>query len=735
MEVCALLEAQGVACWIAPRDVAPGAKWDEAIVDAISNAGAFLLVLTAAANESPYVGNEVNHAFASKKPILTFRAEDVQPNKSLGFYLARHHWTDGFTGSLPQTVPQVAAAVTSLLGTAASGAASGVATVVAAPRPVSPARKAKTSSNLRPVRLAAGAVAVAVLAGAAAWYLKPAPPVAPQQVVRFTLALPDGERLAVQEPIIGPSSVVISPDGRYVAYVVVRGGTQETLVRPIDSADARIVPGSAGAVGPFFSPDASWIGMTAIGGLWKAPVGGGVGMRVTTTGGSSGAHWVNDGSIVLGGTRGLLQIPEGGGPERILVPNAGTVGAAGAYRHPHVLPGGRAVLFTMTSAQGPQGTVLYDVASGQRRDLIAAGTAPAYAPTGHIVYVQNGTLFALPFDLATMTATGNPVAVLQGLLQTASGYPYYSFSNTGTLVYVSGSAIASRRLVWVGRNGVEEPLVAPLQGYDWPRLSPDGGRVAVEIDGQTWVHDLKRETMTRLTFTGSQNDGPAWSADGMRIAVRSNRGGPPATMFWQMADGSGGDERLSPADQVGNLAHSFSPDGRLLAFGRTDPKTLRDIWVLSVEGRVRSPFLVTPATEGAARFSPDGRWIAYVSDESGRPEIFVQPFPGPGGKWQISTEGGIEPAWNSSGRELFYRNGTRMMAVPVTTQGTFAAGHPTVLFEGSYLASTFPLTGVTYDVTRDGQRFLMVKDETTSATQINVVVNWFEELKRLVPTE
>lgn len=217
--------------------------------------------------------------------------------------------------------------------------------------------------------------------------------------------------------------------------------------------------------------------------------------------------------------------------------------------------------------------------------------------------------------------------------------------------------------------------------------------------------------------------------------MRSNREGAPQAVFWQNADGSGGGERLTTSTQTGDLPLSFSPDGQLLAFIRADPKTQRDIWITSVKDRKREPFLITQATEGAARFSPDGRWIAYVSDESGRPEIYVQPYPGPGGKWQISIDGGIEPAWNPNGRELFYRTGRRMMAVAVSTQPTFSAGRPAAIFEGDYLASGFPLTGVTYDVTRDGQRFLMVKQNAASAGPINVVVNWFEELRRLVPVE
>jgi serine/threonine-protein kinase len=377
---------------------------------------------------------------------------------------------------------------------------------------------------------------------------------------------------------------------------------------------------------------------------------------------------------------------------------------------------------------------VYSPATG-RRDLISSGTAPHYSPTGHLIYAQAGTLFAAPFDPDTLSLTRDPTPVVQGVLQTNTGFPYYSFSDTGTLVYASGAAQTPRNLVLVARNGTEQPLPAPPREYDWPRLAPDGRRIAVEVSGQVWIYDTARDTLTRLTFAGTQNDGPAWTPDGTRIAVRSNREGAPGGIFWQMADGSGGDERLSTPEQVADLAQSFSPDGQFIAFTRPDPKTQRDLWILSVKDRSRKVFLATPATEGAGRFSPDGRWLAYVSDESGRPEIYVQPFPGPGGKWQISTDGGSEPAWNPNGRELFYRTGDSMMAVPVTTQPSFSAGRPTELFKGTYLASTFPLTGTTYDVTRDGQRFLMIKDQAASATQINVVVNWFQELKRLVPID
>ena len=286
--------------------------------------------------------------------------------------------------------------------------------------------------------------------------------------------------------------------------------------------------------------------------------------------------------------------------------------------------------------------------------------------------------------------------------------------------------------MWVDRNGAEQLFTAPIRAYESPRFSPDGQRIAVVTDGQIWLYDLSRETLTRFTFDGNTNSRPVWTPDGKRIAFYSTKDGP-LNLFWQLADGSGGLEKLATSDFI-NVPDSFSPDGQLLAFHEANPKSGEDIIVLRLTDRKVQPFLRTPFNEADPRFSPDGRWIAYMSDESGRSEIYVQPYPGPGGKWQISTDGGTEPVWNRNGRELFYRNGNKMMAVEITTQPNFALGNPRVLFEGPYVLATVPISN--YDVSPDGRRFLMVKpteQAQAAPTQINVVLNWFEELKRRVP--
>ena len=589
----------------------------------------------------------------------------------------------------------------------------------------------------REVVLSVGALLlVAVVTGLAVWNLKPSPSPPSQRVSRTVINLPAGQQLAGLD--IGPA-VALSPDGTHLAYVARQGGTQQLYLRAMDSLEVKPIPGTEGAVNPFFSPDGQWVGFFAGGKLKKVSVSGGAVLPLGDAATPRGASWGSQGIIaftpILVGA--LQQVPDAGGAaQRLTRLGKGEI----SHRWPEFLPGGKAVLF----AAGPRGinfinsqVEVQSVGTGEGRNLVQGGTNPRYAPSGHLIYAQGGSLMAVPFDLDRLAVTGLAVPVVEGVLQSlSSGAAEYSFSATGSLVYVPGGVQSTQsRLVWVSRNGAEQPLVAPALAYLAPRLSPDGRRVAVGIveqESQTWLYDLARETLTRFTFEGSVNYFPVWTPDGKRIAFESNKEGP-LNLFWQLADGSGGLERLTSSEYIQAPA-SWSPDGQRLAFIEVNPTTGLDIWVLRLSDRKAQPFLRTPFNEGAARFSPDGRWLAYVSDESGRYEIYVQPYSGPGGKWQISTEGGTEPVWNPNGRELFYRNGDKMMAVEVAPQPSFAAGKPRTLFEGQYMPTlTMPPN---YDVSPDGQRFLMLKPGEQAAaapTQINVVLNWFEELKRRVP--
>jgi serine/threonine-protein kinase len=603
-----------------------------------------------------------------------------------------------------------------------------------------PAKSARTLSRGTLVWVVVSLLLVAIT-GIAVWNLRPAPL---QPVTRTVITLPPGQRLPAQSDLPAPV-IAISADGSRLAYVgATQGGSTQLYLRSMDSAEVRPVPGTEGAISPFFSPDGQWLGFFQIGTgiVRKISVNGGAATPVGTVPGPyAGIAWGSQGMVVFGTQgSGLGQIPDAGGAQ---VPLTRLGAGEAGHRWPDVLPGGRAVLFSLWGG-GPTGQdsliAVYSIGSGERRNFSIAGSYPHYVPSGHLVYAQNGTLMAAPFDPDRLEVTGTGVPRVESVLQFNTGVAHYRVSDRGTLVYLSGeSGGVQRRLVWVSRNGAEQDVGAPPQAYGYPRLSPDGRRVAVELDSQIWLYDLARETLSKLTFEGSTNQNPTWTPDGRRIAFFSNREEAPMPMYWILADGSGGPERLStrdPSRQSGNhVPRSWSPDGQFLAFHVPGPETQRDIWVLRMSDHKAEPFLRTRFVEGAPAFSPDGRWIAYISNESGRPEIYVQPYPGPGGKWQISTEGGSEPVWNPNGRELFYRSGSRMMAVDVTSQPTFAAGRPRMLFEGEYFAVQFPLTSAAYDVTADGQRFLMVKETQapTAVTQINVVLNWFEELKRRVP--
>jgi eukaryotic-like serine/threonine-protein kinase len=578
---------------------------------------------------------------------------------------------------------------------------------------------------------------VAAVASLATWNLKPSPS---QPITRTVINLPLGQQLAGLDS--GPA-IALSPDGTQLVYVARQGVVQQLYLRAMDSLEAKPIPGSEGAAIPFFSPDGQWVGFFSGEKLKKVSVNGGAALDLSDVGAApsgAGASWGSQGIIAFAGVNAspLKQVQEvGGAPQPLTRLENGDV----SQRWPEFLPGGGAVLFTagrsgITFSNGQ--VAVQSFRAGERRNLVQVGTNPRYAPSGHLVYAQSGNLMAMSFDPQRLTVTGAATPVVEGVLQSpTTGAAQYSISATGSLVYLPGGVQATQsRLLWVSRNGAEQPLGAPARPYRFPRLSPDGRRVAVSIieqESQTWLYDLSRDTLSRFTFEGSQNYTPVWTPDGKRIAFESNNSGP-LNIFWQLADGSGGIERLTTSQYI-NAPASWSSQGQLLAFDEINPTTGQNIRVLRMSDHKLLPFHRTGSNENEPRFSADGRWLAYISDESGRYEVYVQPYPGPGGKWQISTQGGTEPVWNPNGRELFYRSGDKMMAVEVTTQPGFAASTPRMLFEGRYEFPPVPLHN--FDVSPDGQRFLMLKPSEqamAAPTQINVVLNWFEELKQKVPT-
>jgi serine/threonine-protein kinase len=594
---------------------------------------------------------------------------------------------------------------------------------------------------------AAWLLAGAIIAGLAVWSLRPA--LAPPLVSRMVITLPPGDRL----PPADQRALALSPDGKMLAYVAIHDAVQQLYLRAIDGFEAKAVAGTEGATAPFFSPDSQWIGFHAAGKLKKVSVGGGPVVTLSDASALTfghGASWGDNDTIAFqtANQGGLSQVSASGGAAHGLT---ALKKDELIHRWPDFLPGGKTLLLSANSNNVSWNTAVhleaYASGTGQWHDLnLSGGVSPRYATTGHLIFAQAGTLMAAPFDAKRLEVRGPAVPVVEGVLESLNtGNAQYAISaGTGSLAYVSGGVQgAQNKLVWVSRNGMEQPIAAPARSYVFPRLSPDGRRVAASVteqETQVWTYDLEREALTPLTFEGSQNLIPQWTPDGKRIAFNSNRAGP-SNIFWQLADGSGGIERLTTSEIL-HAPSSFSPDGQLLAYMEANPTTSYDIWVLrlndastgSGQSRKAQPFLRTPFTETAPRFSPDGHWLAYASNESGRFEIYVQPYPGPGGKWPISNEGGMEPVWNPNGGELFYRSGNKMMVVDVQTKSGFSAGKPRLLFDaGSY--SPTPATFQNYDVSPDG-RFLMLKpseQQGQAATQINIVLNWYEELKQRVP--
>jgi hypothetical protein len=439
-----------------------------------------------------------------------------------------------------------------------------------------------------------------------------------------------------------------------------------------------------------------------------------------------GADWAADGMIFFGRARGgLSRVSASGG-----TPQAATTldVEEGELSHtwPKVLPGSGAVLFTVQVGEVRQHISVESLATHQRHRLTTRGTYARYAPSGHLVYVLDGSLQASPFDVKRLETTGPPVPVLENVEPNALLWnAQFALSESGSLAYVPGVGPGLRTLVWVDRQGAVMPLRAPERLYEYPRLAPDGQRLAVGIADKgrrdVWIYDLGRDVLARLTHDGGSAF-PEWSPDGKRVVFGSSRAGQ-LNLYMQAADGSGEAERLLTSSR-GQYAGSWSPDGRLLSFMEFAPGGYA-IWVLPLEGE-RKPRLFLHDSRGqlGGRISPDGRWLAYISGG-----VYVSSFPSGNGKWQISGVGG-ELIWARNGRELFYRVGDKMMAVGIERNSSLTMMKPRLLFTRS--RPGLPKPGVpSYDVSPDGQRFLMVKESQVASTpaQLNVVLNWVEELK------
>ena len=610
------------------------------------------------------------------------------------------------------------------------------------------------STSGRPLKSIAIAALAALVGGFLVFGLtQPAPPA----VTRFTVPIPPLRDLR----LVG-GRAVLSPDGRTLVYVGEReGGRAHLFARPMQEFEPKPIDGTEGASQPFFSPDGQWVAFFARGELKKVRLSGGPPTSIAAGAlGSSaqarvfqgGGSWASDGHIFYSEgllSVGLLRVEASGGiPEQL----TSVDGDAGELAHlwPETLLDGRAVLYTASVDASRNNIGVHSLETGERWVLIEDAVAARYIDTGHILFARGGVLLAIPFDVDRLEVTGEAFPVVDNLATDVYGplsKPQFAVAENGTLAYVSDSpGVRRSTLMWVDRQGEATPITDVEQDYLVPRLSPDGRRLALTLVGEEtgrrdiWILELSRQTLTRFTFGPGDSTDPVWAPDGSSIAFSSGSKGAFALLM-KPATGTGDPVVLAARERAFLFPRSFSPDGRRLLFDYLGVREdrARDIDVLKLDAGepATETLLGTPFRELEPSVSSDGRWFAYVSDESGRWEVYVRPFSGPepDRKWQVSTEGGTEPAWARSGRELFYRNGDKMMSVGVSAGVELDPEAPVMLFEERFELDPFAQDSRNYDVTSDGQRFVMIRREENEESQLHIVLNWFQELRRLAPAE
>ena len=598
--------------------------------------------------------------------------------------------------------------------------------------------------RVAPVGVAA-IIASGAIIGTLVWFTARRAEPVPPRVSRLQLTPAGPAALSISW---NDRDLAITPDGSRLIYAGNQG--TQIFVRALDAL-APVAVFTGRVSGLFVSPDGQWIGFRdGLSMLKKVAVAGGPAVTLATidTAGSSGATWGPDDTIIFATNSvdtGLQRVSAAGGPVTVLTRPDRAQGEADHF-WPEMLPGGRAVLFTITSLTGgldvAQVAVL-DLQTGARRILVRGGSHAHYVSSGHLVYAAAGTLRAVPFDLARLETRGTPVTVVPDVVTTIKGGMNAVVAGDGTLAYVLGTVEGTpRTLMWVDRQGRETPIPAPPRPYLLPALSPDGTRVAVFVNDQErdlWLWDLGRTTLTRLTSTPGVDVVQVWTPDSRRLIFTSERAGV-RNLFWQAADGAGAVERLTESPDT-QYPTGVSADGRRLIFTDESPTTANDVMAIELDATRRvTPLVQSPFTERNGIISPDGRWLAYEANDSGPFEVYVRPFPEVNsGRWLVSTAGGTRPIWVRSGQELIYVSPTgALMGVGVARGPSWAATTPTLVVKEGYFTN-LNWWGRSYDISPDGQRFLMIKeggaDGTAAPASIIVVQHWVEELKRLVPTK
>jgi hypothetical protein len=581
----------------------------------------------------------------------------------------------------------------------------------------------------------------------------------PRNLTQLAIAAPEGEFF----PASFNKRVAISPDGTRIAFNTVAPSTRmivntnvpgsDTLylrsLSELESKRVKDVPNGAAA---FFSPDGRWMGFLVANNtapaMRRLALSGGAPMNICAADDFSGATWAEGDMIyfIAEVPGGIMAVPAAGGEPKEIVQIDFAKGER-LHKFPCALPGGKAVLVTVsatdTATFDEARIAVFSPATRQKKVLAEGGTHPRYSPSGHLLYAHDGKILAVRFDPARLEVQGQPFTVLDGVLMSRnSGLANFDVSASGDLAYISGICEGgARTLVWVDRSGKTEALPVAAKSYLHPRLSPDDRRLAIEVEGPNhdlYVYDFDRGVLANITNDGISH-WPVWSPDGNQIAYRS---GPMAKWrLWRVpVDRSRPPQQLS-ATGFSQSAESWSPDGRVIVYTAAGPGVAPSIMTMRLDGNHQpEAFGSEKAPEGSPKFSPDGRWLAYCSNESGRPQVYVQEFPGPGPKIQISNDGGTDPVWKRKGGELFYRSGDSMIAVEVSTAPTFRPGRPQELWKGQYshgMSSSCGPPGATssnYDVTADGRRFLMIKDDDqdrATSKQIVAVLGWADEVRRL----
>jgi serine/threonine-protein kinase len=559
------------------------------------------------------------------------------------------------------------------------------------------------------------------------------------------------------------AAATMSPDGSTLAFAAAKPGAGRQLyVRRLDRETASPLVGTENARHPFFSPDGQWLGFFADGKLKKVATTGGAAVTLCDAADDRGGTWAEDGTIVFmpSATRGLGATPglrllrvssDGGTPEPFTKTDPGAEGVSD--RWPQALPGGRAVLFTSSSRprsyDDDASIAVQTLPSGPRKVVHRGGYHGRYLRSGHLVYIHKGTLFAAPFDLGRLEVTGPAATAVEGVTSSAdTAGAHFAFSDEGTLAYLPGrSTGVEAPIQWLDREGKTQVLRAAPSDVMNLRFSPDGRRLAMDIgDGgqrDVWVYEWERETMSRLTFDAEDDGSPVWTPDGRRIVFSSMRADKTPNLYWQAADGTGEVQRLTESKNP-QFPNSWHPDGKSLAFTEITPQGYGDLMILPLQGDEATgwtpgkpaAFLASRFAERIAAFSPDGRWLAYESNETGRFEVNVLPFPGPGGRRQVSTGGGTFSTWSRTRKELFYQaSELKLMVAAYAVDGvSFRAERPRVWSEAPFEPRG---PGRTFDLHPDGQRLAVLKSLASLAEarhdRLTLVVGFADELRRIAP--